>query len=109
MPAKATKSPTKPRKPKAPSALLDLSAVASTERDLADLRKRAPDLASSGLAAAALEMSRGLDSDTSFAQKSLCAKELKDIQARLVELAPKVKTKTRMDDLAARRAKRLAG
>jgi hypothetical protein len=101
MAAKA-KAPRKPRKP-------DMSSLASTERDLAELAKRAPELATSGLAASALEMARGMDSGASLAQKTLAAKEHRETMAQLMALAPKAAKKDRMDDLATRRAKRLAG
>lgn len=86
-----------------------VTASEAIEAELAELRKREPALADGVLASSALEMARGLDSTASLAQKTLAAKELREIMDRLRELAPAEKAKDRVDDLRDRRAKRLAG
>lgn len=84
--------------------------VDAVRRDLASLAERDAELAGSGLAMSMLtmayEMSNPYNSATS---KSMCAKALADGMRQLRELAPPVKEADAIDDLADRRAKRLAG
>ncbi len=84
--------------------------VAGVQRDLAEIRRSAPDLAESALAESALALAREIDSqENSATSKSMCARSLLDTLDRLRELAPKVEEKDELDDLAARRARRLGG
>jgi hypothetical protein len=84
--------------------------TAAVERYLDQLRKRAPDVADSPLAASALAMARELDSaGNSATAKSMCARSLHDAMDRLRELIPPDEETDQLDDLAARRATRLAG
>ena len=83
-----------------------VSVVEAVERDLAQLPK---DLAGSVYAASALALAAEMDTRNSATSKSMCAKELRDTMDRLRQLAPAKKEKDKLDDLSARRAKRLAG
>jgi len=86
-----------------------MSVVAAVTRDLGELRRRAPDLADSALAASALALAAEIDSQgNSATSKSMCARELRDTLDRLRDLAPKQEEKDDLDDLAARRARRIA-
>jgi hypothetical protein len=79
-------------------------------RDIASLKARDAELAGSGLAMSMLtmayEMANPYNSATS---KSMCAKALADAMKQLRELAPPAKEADAIDDLADRRAERLAG
>jgi hypothetical protein len=69
-----------------------------------------PALKDGGLAAAALQMARELDDPSNSAtSKSMCAKALTELMARIAELAPPVKEADRIDDIAERRRRRLEG
>ena len=84
--------------------------VASVTRDLERLALVDADLANSGLAAAALALARDIDDRyNSATSKSMCAKALLDITDRLRELAPAEAERDELDDLARRRAARIAG
>jgi hypothetical protein len=74
------------------------------ERDLAALPG---DLGSSGLALSALELARQLDGDGSAAAKAACARALARALCELREMSPATESDV-FDDLAARRAKRVA-
>lgn len=63
------------------------------------------DLAGSGLAAAALEIARGLDGPASLAMKAMAAKELRDTLGVLLAKAPPVE---REDEVAKLRKRREA-
>ena len=78
----------------------------STERYLKSLPG---DLGDSPYAAAALAMAREMDGHNSATSKSNCAARHMEILDRLRELAPPERKKDGLDDLGARRAKRLAG
>lgn len=81
--------------------------VKALEQDLKALRD--PSLASSALAGVALAMARELDDESNSAtSKSMCARALLDALERLRELAPEREEGDGLDDLAARRAARLA-
>jgi hypothetical protein len=83
-----------------------VSVVAAVERDLAKLPA---DLRDSALAATALVMAKQLDYErTSPTARSMCARVLLDTLDRLRELAPEDTKKDKLDDLAGRRAARLA-
>lgn len=83
--------------------------VESVERDLADLRKRSAPLADSALAASALAMALEIENPyNSSTSKSMCARVLIDTMDSLRELAPSEEKKDGLDDLASRRAARIA-
>ena len=86
------------------------SVLEAVDRDLARLRTVDSDLASSALALTARRLAGELDNaGNSATSKSMCAKALLDVLDRLRELTPKAAEKDALDDLAARRATRLAG
>ncbi|MDQ3730302.1 MAG: hypothetical protein M3355_12025 [Actinomycetota bacterium] len=94
---------TKKRSPKA-------TVVAAVKRDLKVIGKRDSALAESALAASALMLADTLDNPRNSAtSKSMCAKALLETMDRLRELAPDQQEADELDDLAARRAARLAG
>jgi hypothetical protein len=72
-----------------------------------DLKQFGADLAASGLAASALALAGEIDSPLNSAtSKSMCARALLDTLERLRALAPPKKEKTKVDDLASKRARR---
>jgi hypothetical protein len=78
--------------------------------DLAKVRSLDPVLADSALAASCLALAREIDSDTNSAtSKSMCARTLLDTLDRLRELTPVQTEGDSLDDLATRRATRIAG
>jgi hypothetical protein len=78
--------------------------------DLASLKKRDSELAGSALAMSALTMAYEMSNPyTSATAKSMCAKALTDAMKQLRDLAPPAKEADAIDDLADRRAQRLAG
>lgn len=83
-----------------------MGVAAAVERDLAALALRDSALAESSLALSALCLAQEMDSDNSATSKSMCGRELRDTLDRLRELAPEVKQKDRVDDLAKRREDR---
>jgi hypothetical protein len=78
--------------------------VTGVERDLAALPG---DLGSSGLALSALELARQMDGDGSAAAKAACGRALARALGELRAMSPAAQTDV-FDDLAARRAKRVA-
>ena len=93
------------KRPVEPSTVLE-----AVDRDLDRLRAVDPVLASGGLALAARALARALDDPgNSATSKSMCAKTLLDMLDRLRELTPKAAERDALDDLATRRAARLAG
>lgn len=105
MPAKAKKPATKARKPRS-----DRRVVTAVRAELRDLAKRDPVLAASSLAATALALARELDNrEHSLTSRTNSARAMLDIFNRLRELAPEAEEKTALDELAERRAERLAG
>ncbi len=79
----------------------------AVERELEGL----PDerLRTSGLAASALSLARDLDaSSTPASSRAMCARELREHLDRLRQLAPPEEKRDRLDDLARRRAERVA-
>lgn len=88
-----------------PAAPTDGPVVLAVKRDLASM----PDeIAQSSLAASALVMAEGLDGANSLTSKSMAQGRLQEAMDRLRELAPPAEENDELDDLAARRAKRLA-
>lgn len=82
--------------------------IEAAERDLADLRTRDEALADSALAATVLQLAYELaDPYNSATSKSMCAKALLEAMSQLRELAPPTRKSDRLDDLAARRERRL--
>jgi hypothetical protein len=87
-----------------------VSVVEAVKRDLGVLAKRDASLARSALAASCLVLAAQLDDPgNSATSKSMCARALREAMDRLRELAPPESVEDRLDDLGARRAKRLAG
>lgn len=86
---------------------LPANVVSAVEADLRELGKRDPKLARSAQAAAALALARELDDENSATSKSMCAKALNETMDRLRELAPPERKKDGIDELSARRTKRL--
>lgn len=82
----------------------------AVRRDLEDIRARAPQIADSGLGAAALALATEIDRPKNSAtSKSMCAKALLDTLDRLRELAPAKPAEDGLDDITKRRADRLRG
>lgn len=77
-------------------------------RDLSDVAERDPRLAESTLAMSALSLAREMDSESSATSKSMCARALLETMNRLLELAPPAREGDGIDDLSARRKKRIA-
>lgn len=87
----------------------DLTVEAAVRADLERIAQRDPDVAQSTLAASALVLARQMDcSQNSATSKSMCGRTLLDTMNRLAELAPDEEVGDRLDDLAARRQKRVA-
>lgn len=86
-----------------------MSVVEAVDGDLVEIRRRAPALAGSALAASARVLAEELDSPSNSAtSKSMCAKALREVMDRLRELAPPEERTDRIDELNARRASRRA-
>jgi hypothetical protein len=82
--------------------------VAALDRDLVDIRRRAPELADGILVATLYAMARELDDPINSAtSKSMCAKALLDGLERLHALLPVEEENDALDDLARRRAARM--
>jgi hypothetical protein len=83
--------------------------IEAVERDVAVLRKASPALADSGLAATAISLAYEIEHPyNSATAKASCAKALMEAIATLRALAPPEERKDELDDIAARRAVRLA-
>lgn len=83
--------------------------VAAVKRDLTEIAKRDRGLAKSGIAAAALRLAEALDEPKNSAtSKAMCAKALAENLERLRELTPAEKENDKLDELSARRSKRIA-
>ena len=86
-----------------------LTVVAAVERDLKALARLDKGLAESPEAATALALARELDDpENSATSKSMCAKQLLECLEALRARAPEAKEDDPLDQLAARRAARLA-
>lgn len=84
--------------------------VAATRRDLAVLKRRDEALADGSLAQAALALAARIDDPKNSATSvSMCAARLLDLMDRLWQLAPADVERNRVDELHAKREKRLAG
>lgn len=84
--------------------------VAGVERDLAAIAKIDAALANSALATTALMLAESMDDPgNSATSKSMCARALVDVLEQLRELTPEGEQKDGVDDLSARRARRLGG
>lgn len=82
---------------------------AAVLRDLAALAKRDSDLARSGLALTALALARQIDMAFNGTAASNAANALVAVLKELRELSPAEEESDALDDLARRRAARLAG
>lgn len=110
--AKRAKAPEQPAEVSQPGGLepTDLTVVGAVRRDLADIRLRAPAVASSTLAMSALALAREMDEEgNSATSKSMCARALLDTMDRLRELCPPEEKTDGVDELRRRRERRLAG
>lgn len=84
--------------------------IDAVERELEALRRRAPELADSGLAASALAMAYELEHPfNSATAKAACARSLQDALRELRSLAPPEAKQDAIDEIGERRAKRRAG
>jgi hypothetical protein len=88
--------------------MADITVAASVRRDLAEIAETDPALARSGLAASALRLAKEMDSNSSATSKSMCAQALQKALDRLRELAPPERKTDRVDEINARRERRLA-
>ena len=83
---------------------------AGVERDLAAWERRQPGISVSGLASSALALAAQMDDPgTKATAMANCANSLAQVLARIEEGLPAEVTEDDLDDLAARRARRLAG
>lgn len=73
-----------------------------------DLKKLGDSLPSEGMAETALVLAAELDADISATAKSNCARSLLEVLNRLRQLAPPVVERDGLDEIGAKRAKRLA-
>jgi hypothetical protein len=78
-----------------------------TEAVEKDLSAMPANLSESGLALSAVELARQLDSDSSATSKSMCARALHAALDRLRELAPPAREADAVDEITARRERRL--
>lgn len=85
-----------------------MSVREAVECDLAEIRRTAPQLADSALAATALALAEEMDGDNSATSKSMCARALMDALEQLRALAPPRKESDGIDRIAAQRQKRRA-
>lgn len=86
-----------------------MSVRAAVERDLAEIAKRDKALAKSGLAASALELAERMDDPGNSATSVAgCARALAEALSTLRELLPPIAEKDALDELGARRSKRVA-
>jgi hypothetical protein len=83
-----------------------LSVVESLRRDLDRIRKVAPDLADSTLAATAMALAAALDDPDSSTSTSMCARALSGVMSELRALTPKEEEADGIDELARRRESR---
>lgn len=88
---------------------MTVGVVEAVQRDLAEIGKHNPGLVKSGLAAMALALAAELDdAGNSATSKSMCAKTLLETLDRLRALAPEKPKENPLDEIRARREKRLA-
>lgn len=93
-----------------PSFVVPGSVVDAVTRDLRSIYDLAPELATSTLAAGILAMAREIDNPgNSATSKAMCHKAMQDGLVELRGRVPERSDGDALDELAARRAKRLAG
>lgn len=85
-----------------------MSVRAAVELDLAAVRRSAPEIAGSALAALALALADEIDGGNSATSKSMCAGRLMDALTQLRALVPPERKADGIDDIAHQREKRLA-
>lgn len=85
--------------------------IEAVEADLEAIRKRAPEVADSALAATAIQLAYEMENPfNSATSKSMCARSLIEILDGLAEKAPPTQQETsQLDDLRAKREARIAG
>lgn len=86
--------------------LAALTVTEAVTRDLEKLAVRDPELATSGLAANALQLAREMDSKSSATSKSMCARALNETMEKLRELAPEEPKRDGIDELTRKREAR---
>lgn len=84
----------------------DLTVTGAVTRDLAEIAKRDPSLAISGLAALALALAHQMDYGTAETAIPMCAGQLRDTLSQLREMCPPEQKADGIDELANRRAVR---
>ena len=94
--------------PELSAILADLKVEAAVRSDLEKLAVRNRELATSSLAANALQLAREMDSKNSATSKSMCARALNETMEKLLALAPVEEPPDMLDDLEKRRAARRA-
>lgn len=88
----------------------DGTVVEAVREELGALDRSKAGAAGSAMAAAALVLAAELDDPTNSAtSKSMCSKELRELMGRLHELAPSEPAKDGVDELRARRERRVGG
>ena len=86
-----------------------MSVVEAVKRDLALLEKRAPGVSKSALAASLFSLAEGLDDPrASLAMKAMAQERLAKTLAELRLLAPDKPKESPLDEIRARREKRVA-
>jgi len=85
-----------------------LSVFDAVTRDLERIAVVAPELAQGAEAFTALALAAEIDGNNSATSKSMCAKALADLMSELRALTPEQEAGDSVDNLAARRAARLA-
>lgn len=84
--------------------------IEAVERDIAEIARRDPELAASGMAAAALRMAYELENPwNSATSKAQCAKSMRELIEALLERAPEAPNEDGVDAIGAEREARLAG
>lgn len=100
-----------------PKTMARATVAAALQRDLDEISKHDPELATGTLAASAMSLARTMDQPaTSAAGRSQCARALREIMGHLRQLATPAEDDTAgggrggdtLDDLAAARARRRA-
>lgn len=89
------------------SSLSSSTVIDATEKELAALARRNPELAGSALAASAVALAYEIQNPyNSATSKSMCARELRETMAKLRELAPEAEQEDGIDELGDRREAR---
>lgn len=86
-----------------------VSVVAAVERDVKAFAELLPGIDESAEAATALALAAELDDRNSATSKSMCARALAELMLQMRSRLPEERVGDSLDDLAARRAARLAG